>query len=113
MRLIKVVNIFEGIASWFEESGSGFGQFTRNTEWLYCEHFEEMQRRLKVKVEVNDIGDICVKMAAKKSSDEHARTIYYFEKGSLVDDANKLPDLEGFRAKDLKRQSTVIVGKHG
>jgi hypothetical protein len=47
MRFIKIVNVLEGINLWFEEeSGGGYGQFVRETSWLYTETFEEMQARL-------------------------------------------------------------------
>lgn len=89
----------------------GFGAFQRNTSWFYCDRFEELQRRLTVKVEVNDFGDVCVQLSAARSSDSNARTIYYFEKGTTLDDANKLPELDGFRQKDLRRESTIIKKK--
>ena len=65
--------------------------YKANTKWLFCNSISDMFRDLKVKVEVNDEADIFVLLQPKHHDVANARNIYYFEKGSLVDEANKLP----------------------
>jgi hypothetical protein len=106
MRFHKIVNVFEGMDRALEKAGSGMRAFKRSSEWLYCENFEEMQRRLTVKVEVNDLGDICVKLAPNRKKD-NGRTIFYFESGAVNDEANALPDLDGFRTKSKRKKTRI------
>lgn len=66
MRFIKIVNVFEGLAKSLKQAGIDQVEFASETEWLYCETFKEMQRRLNVQLEVNDVADVCIKLWPKK-----------------------------------------------
>ena len=48
MRLIKYVNVFEGIRLALRQAGQSEEDYAHETEWLYCDTFAEIQERLKV-----------------------------------------------------------------
>ena len=75
-------------------------EFVETTPWLFCESFEELKSQCKVSCDINDKGDVCLRLQA---ANPDGRIIYYFESGELNDSANKLPDLGNYR-----RQTTAV-----
>jgi hypothetical protein len=66
-----------------------------------------MMDRLKVTIEVNDFADICVKLSPCHTHERNARIIYYFETGSMHDESNKLPSLDGYKSNFARRSTRM------
>jgi hypothetical protein len=70
MRFLKIVNVFKGIAQALE--GESMREFKNKTEWLFVEDFNDFLETVKVKLEINDNGDVCVKLQPKKLNSNDA-----------------------------------------
>lgn len=60
LRFLKYVNVLKGISQALETES--MREFQNKTDWLFVENFQEFLDTIKVKLEVNDSGDICVKL---------------------------------------------------